>query len=221
MFRFALPFALALGAAGAAMALEPPAIPLAEGTRWIYVGDISGTVDGEDVVTHKLTTMLVKHHRVFGKYEIAVMEAGPLDTAVCSGDESSSHDTLVFVRSGTSYWKLWVQDDSELDSEAAIRARIGDSDPFIVQPLHGRDQMGCKEQAMNCWTVEESKRKLTKIEGLDSDIVRSIYTLTYRSNPDHEVMEIAPGVGIITDTYSHHGTRCDTQFRLLRFTKGK
>ena len=78
-----------------------------------------------------------------------------------------------------------------------------------------------KQAPMYCWAVDgiTSNRTLkigkVAIQGTDE------YQLIFRTNPDHEIMTLVPGVGITAWEYAHHGTTAEANLRLIEFRTGK
>ena len=64
------------------------------------------------------------------------------------------------------------------------------------------------------------KIKLNDIKGLSSHPTTTEYELRFYTNPDHEIVKFADGVGITGFQYVHHGTISETNLRLIEFHKG-
>ena len=47
------------------------------------------------------------------------------------------------------------------------------------------------------------------------------FTLVYRTNPDHQIIDFVPGIGIVGFQYVHHGTLSETDLGLIEFGKAK
>jgi hypothetical protein len=58
-----------------------------------------------------------------------------------------------------------------------------------------------------------------ELKGLSSADYFSVWTVAYRTCPDHQVIDIAPGVGIIRLECDHHGTVACEDVRLVEFKR--
>jgi hypothetical protein len=77
-----------------------------------------------------------------------------------------------------------------------------------------------REDGWYCWHVERCEQSSLSIRGFNSDERKSVYTIGYRTCPEHEIMEVVPDVGIIRYLYDHHGTVASTDVRLVSFRQG-
>jgi hypothetical protein len=135
-------------------AAEPPAIPLTKGAVWVYRGTVRGDNEKNDrVVKNVTTTMRVVDRWMAGKYEIAVMEAGPFDVT-CDRETHPAEgvSTLVFARAGNSIWQLRLEDPKALKTENAVRLEIGTDAPYLIEPLQGRASIGS-------WTLSAAQKR--------------------------------------------------------------
>ena len=53
--------------------------------------------------------------------------------------------------------------------------------------------------------------------GFESEHLLPTWQIVYRSLPDHQIMEIAEGLGIVRYVYEHHGTVASVDARLVLF----
>jgi hypothetical protein len=72
-----------------------------------------------------------------------------------------------------------------------------------------------------CWRVEKKAQRQLSATGLPAPARREVFTLAYRTTPDHQVVEVASGVGIVRCQYEHHGTVASADVRLVEFHPGK
>jgi hypothetical protein len=47
------------------------------------------------------------------------------------------------------------------------------------------------------------------------------WEIAYRTNPDHQLLRLVPGLGIRGFTYEHHGTVASATARLVRYVPGR
>ncbi len=174
------------------------------GTTWVYNATIRGDFAKPDVVRHVKTTMRVEEYQRVGRYEVAQISGGPRDVA-CFAIE---HPTIDYwVRDGSRFYEISRSGPDLLDdpTEESIAAALEDSDPLVIWPMKGRKSIGCqKDSAMYCWTIEEG----------DDEFV-----LTFRTNPDHEIIHFKPNVGITRYVYGHHGSPCDIDVKLVKMRR--
>ena len=90
---------------------------------------------------------------------------------------------------------------------------------FQWPPIGGAQPGGgtCPERSdqMYCWVLDSfSKRSLRRIEGLKPGSY-TVYSVIYRTNPDHTIIDLVPGVGVTGYEYSHHGTVDDIDLSLV------
>jgi hypothetical protein len=80
-------------------------------------------------------------------------------------------------------------------------------EPWLVLPII-KDQRWAndptREDSLYCWNVEAATHKRFKPLGLPDTV--PVWTIAYRTLPDHQIMEIAQGVGIVRYVFEHHGT---------------
>jgi hypothetical protein len=49
----------------------------------------------------------------------------------------------------------------------------------------------------------------------------SLYTLVYRTNPDHTMLGLVPGLGVVHYAYKHHGTTAEADAWLVGYHEGR
>lgn len=196
-----------------------PAMPLARGTTWIYRGTVRGNGEHDDrIVKNVTTTMRVVDYWMAGKYEIAILDpAGPYDVSCLR--EPPYVGSVAFARTAGSIWELRVKDPSTLKSEAVVRDEIGFDTPHVVQPLRGRSSIGCESKIDNlfCRTIVATQKRLEKVKGVDAQVLRATYTLTFRTVSDDRIEEYAPGIGLTRFRYEDHSAPCHQDFRLVEY----
>ena len=66
---------------------------------------------------------------------------------------------------------------------------------------------------MYCWYAEMSREKGVKV-GDNSFSNVDVWTAAFRTNPDHQILTFADGIGITGYDYSHHGTTSEVHLKL-------
>lgn len=75
---------------------------------------------------------------------------------------------------------------------------------------------------MYCWVVSEVRQeKLLGVKGVDASKAMTISQTAYRTNPSHQFVDYAPGIGIVRYQYVHHGTVSECDMKLIEFQPGK
>jgi hypothetical protein len=64
-----------------------------------------------------------------------------------------------------------------------------------------------------CWYVEHKKETDIRVAGVGP--IRDVWLAWYRSNPDHQILGFAPGVGFVSYDFSHHGTLSEAHVKLV------
>jgi hypothetical protein len=70
-----------------------------------------------------------------------------------------------------------------------------------------------------CWHVEARKRRSIEIKGVPRTKADVVFTVAFRTNPSHELVEIVPGIGILRFEFEHHGTVASSDVRLIEFKR--
>ncbi len=81
------------------------------------------------------------------------------------------------------------------------------------------DQDPAREDTWYCWCVEQVHARGLSIGGFASRGPLKTYRLAYRTCPDHQLLDIVPGLGIVRYVYNHHGTVISTDARLISFSR--
>ena len=180
--------------------------PLAYRTEWHYRGTVRGNWDRMTAPRNVSTTMVVDSRARVGRFEIAVVRGTPWEVSCFTKDSGRPPYTNVIVRDGSSYYHIQMDDpDPIMDvfhSERNVEEELQGNQPFIVMPMKGRKSIGCEaHSSMYCWTIDELKGE---------------FEITYRTNPDYEIINFRPGIGITRFRYNHNGSPCKIDLRLVR-----
>lgn len=89
--------------------------------------------------------------------------------------------------------------------------------PLTVGHKWGQDPV--RDDTWYCWCVEQVETKTLAVKGLTSNPASNVYRLAYRTCPDHQLVDVAPGLGIVRFAYAHHGTVASADVRLVSFSR--
>jgi hypothetical protein len=98
-------------------------------------------------------------------------------------------------------------------------------DDLILQlPLHtgqlfGRDTAE-RRDTFYAWLVDTAEPVPSSLRRLQPGLTDSLYSVVYRTNPDHTVVGFVPGLGVAHYTYVHHGTIAQVDARLVAYHDG-
>ncbi|HUN63716.1 MAG TPA: hypothetical protein VMU53_17085 [Candidatus Sulfotelmatobacter sp.] len=202
--------------------------PFHVGTYWIYKGTV-GWQDSENDketsgdVTWKMTVVkVIRKQGVVG----AVVTGYPADLDFSAGTtepkpwlilENENHQ-IYLENLGPDYdlAKLSSSDEHGFDKFMV------EDNLFFQWPLKQGAKF-CDEEAkkreddMYCWVVEQTgKKKLEGVAGAPSG-EQNVFRLQFRTLPDDNTIELAPGIGLLGYEYHHHGTVADTSLQLVEF----
>ena len=87
--------------------------------------------------------------------------------------------------------------------------------PLFKGKEWGNDSSVKRADHMYCYYVKDEKNlDLSYIKGVEKGL-KKVYTIVYDTLPDHEQVEYAEGVGIISYNFVHHGTVDEKHVRLV------
>ncbi len=200
--------------------------PLVEGAYWIYkgqvlwmkLGDTTGIVN-KDTLTWKMEVMEVVNR---GNVTGALMKGHPDDLNWY--DKGRERIFYVIIKVGSKYyyanlnkWKRLIDEDDNLIDLVKV------SNLFLDLPLwkgknYGEDVQLTRPDSSYCWFVTEEKDVFYKeIEGVEADVKRKQFSIMYRTNPEHEIIEFTPDIGITRYIYQHHGSISDVDVKLIEY----
>src|SRR5271165_155480 len=198
--------------------------PLAKGSYWIYEGEETSQRPGQGakVFTEKITWRMEVVDRTERNGIVAAVVRGYPD------GEPQELQVLVAVDGRDFY--LLPADPSVLkrvkDPNDALVDLVEEDQIILSLPLAMGKRFCEAEQITRpdgyyCWVVEDHRKdKLTSIRGVASDINREVYRIAFRTLPDHVILGFAPGVGITSWVYVHHGTIMEERVKLVEFHNG-
>ena len=214
----------------------PDYFPLEKGTFWIYRGETKFLVKNPDVgknepkaevLTWRMEVVdTVARDRLFA----ALIKGAPFDLGWYKpGKERGDY---LIVRAGTAAYYLLTGKEA-LDAWAKIKdasqslfeiGQLGEvliDAPLMEGKVYGGD-VGNLASGRYCWIVEGEREFNPKRFPAAGKLVNPHdFTLAYRTNPDHQILDFVPGLGIVGFQYVHHGTLSETDLGLIEFGKAK
>lgn len=186
-------------------------IPSAPGTFWRYRAAVEWTVADSNVVRSAdidwETTVAAT--RTSGATTVLVLSGFPSDLCWYEPGTKPSLMALVFRSDG-----LYLEraPEHEIDAErfaTAVLASAPAPDDHVLSPIpHVGDCLGGspgRTDGLYCWHVDRRVRH----DG------RPGWVVAYRTNPDEQVVEFVPGLGITRYEFRHHGTVASVRARLV------
>jgi len=229
MFRLAV-IAVVSVATGLGPRPPRPPVPLEQGTVWVYEGQVSWTVPNSAEVRSAPLRWVAEVVESFDTLECrAALVRGWPDELAWYEPGQNPGLTLV-VMYGNRVFTRGVQGEPEAReavaklSREAERVLLADSDVFLDLPLAKSKRWGGdpgRADTLYCWFVEDVREGPLRVRGCPSSAIYTTYTVAYRTLPDHQVVEIAPGLGIVRYEYEHHGTVACADVRLVEFRAPK
>jgi len=211
-----------VGTVAASSGIGAELIPLRAGVRWTYAGQAeTASADDDSRRSEELQWVT----------EILAVEEGPAGrAAVVRGfpDElawwqaGQQPRVGILFESKERLFRLWSVSEEAARLAAAALARGTEAVPAGQEPLlelpltPGRSWGGDarRDDGLYRWTVERKDLRLIDVPGLEPE-TREVATVSYRSLPDHQVLEVVQGVGLVRYVYEHHGAPATVDVRLV------
>jgi len=201
-------------------------LPLQKGAHWVYEGTVKWTVAGSDQVNSRRLRwkMEVVDTATRGGYTLALIKGGPWDLAWYEPDVKPA-EYLIVVRDRTTYLLKERARDLFGDVGTALDERDLADNIWFRTPIQKADKycapdQPAREDSMYCWFAEDTKTvRLQHVIGV-KDGAYPATLLAFRTNPDHEFVELVPGIGITHWEYAHHGTVAEADLHLVEFSRG-
>ncbi len=224
-----LPWIFLIPAACAWSAGAPPVFPIQKGTYWIYRGEVAWADPDNHVHSRKLDwKMEVTDEIQRGRYKAAWLLGSPFDLMwYQEGKPRRCHlGVAVDEKSFCLVDCPALQAAHGMLTERDLRALTRNDGALIFKlPLRQGEvfaQIPNRDDTMYGWCVETVKQTaLLGIHGVPEAGMRTQYELFFREVSDHQIATYVPGIGLTSYVYSHHGTKADTDVRLVEFHPGR
>ena len=200
----------------AALAARPaacPVLPLATGRSWTYRARVSWSPAGS--TTSRDTTITwttrVLDVRTRDSIDVALVQDWP--TALAWWEPRQQPDSTFLVCTGHRLYQV----ASHRGAPSALRdsllagRRLPAIDDLLLQlplrdgDLYGRDRAE-RTDTYYAWYVEAVVRAPARLIRVGVRRTDSVYTVAYRTMPDHQIMDYVPGFGLTGYVFAHHGT---------------
>lgn len=205
-----------------------PGLPLKVGTSWTYHADVARDGGGSDRARHQTVqwTTTVVGVQSSESAVAATVQGWPDDLAWWEPHQSPT-TSVIYCTRGRAYL-FHSQTDSAQALAASLlsgarHAALGDlilELPLRTGQLYGRDTSG-RDDTFYAWFVESAESIPSTVRRLRSGLGDSLYTVAYRTNPDHTILGFVPGLGIAHYVYVHHGTVAQTDAWLVAYKEGR
>jgi hypothetical protein len=216
---------------GTGLNAAPPVlspIPLEKGNRWIFEGKIETTLTGSSKVytTNICWAMEVVDSNKSTNVQAAIVRGFPDELPWFEPGHVPGY--CVLLNFSNRVYQLKMPDEKEatetlkniMIEPGKFSTQAQDYNELYALPLAKGKRWGGdtkREDGWYCWRVEKVKQETLHIEGESSNQTTTTYALAYRCNPEHELVDIVPGLGITRFVYMHHGTVASVDVRLVSF----
>lgn len=210
--------------------------PLEKGNYWIYRGETKYLVKhpGSDKNMPKTEVLTWKMEVIDtatrGPFFAALLKGFPFDLSWY--EPGKSRGDYLILREEPSTYRIFSGQDAR-EAWAKIKetgqppADFKESGevlldlPLTVGKTFG-EVPGNQAKGRYCWVVEGERAfnpKRFPAAGKLTD--PRCFTLVYRTNPDRQVLDFVPGIGIVGYQYVHLGTLSETNLGLVQFGTSK
>jgi hypothetical protein len=198
---------------------------LKPGNYWIY----AGTVAWSDVTTKTFS----RSKKIIWKTEIfEEMSRGELKAYLVKGafadltwyepgDKAGQYLWIIYK---DRFYSLGVDPDllrRFRDPKDSLISAVLEEEPIMQAPLQLNQctvalqpEERDRQDMMYCWYMEDMGLRKLAASNVPPGPV-TVWTAWYRTNPDHQTLGFAPGVGIISYDFSHHGSVSEAHVKLI------
>ena len=203
-------------------------LPLKPGSTWTYRAEVAWAAGGSDSARHQTlswtTTLLTI--RTSGSAVAATVLGWPTDLAWWEPERTPT--TSVIYCSGGRVYVLHPPSGTAAGVATALlrgEQRPAVDDLVLQFPLHtgqlfGRDAAE-RPDTFYAWFVAAAEPIPAAVRRLRSGLTDSLYSVIYRTLPDHTVVGFVPGLGVAHYVYMHHGTIAEADAWLVAYHEGE
>ena len=190
-----------------------PVVPLTTGRSWTYRAHVTWTVAGATTTRDTVIAWTTRVLEVRTRDSVSVALVRDWPTALAWWEPGQPPDTTFVVCIGARLFQV--------AANGGVRPALGDSllsgvrrpsldDLLLELPLHTGDLYGRepsdRTDTFYAWYVESAAPVTTRLARLGAPDADSVYTVAYRTLPDHQILGYVPGFGLTRYVYAHHGT---------------
>ena len=222
-----LPFPMGLQwTAVAAVAGSSCPIPLERGTQWTYEGRVEWTESGSGKVKSAQVRWVSEVVDLVGSSGVraAVVRGFPDELAWYEPGQSPGFCVLLSASNRVYRLRADGQNQARALAQRLLRnprtVPEGAEEIFDLPLAAGRKwgQDPAREDTWYGWCVEQVQSKALSAKGIGTKRPLKIYRLAYRTCPDHQLLDVAPGLGVVRFVYGHHGTVASADVHLVSFS---
>jgi hypothetical protein len=203
-------------------------LPLTPGTSWTYRADVSWAVSGSDSARQQTLswTTSVLAVRTSDSAVAATVQGWPTDLAWWEPGRVKSVSVIYCTRGQIYQFHPPAEAVTARVTSPLAGSQQPTADDLILRfPLHAGQSFGgaaaSRSDALYAWFVEAAESLPSFIRRLRPSVTDSLYTLAYRTNPDHTTVGFVPGLGIVRYSYTHHGTTASADAWLAGYHEGR
>jgi hypothetical protein len=210
---------------GASAMLSCP-IPLEKGTKWSYVANVAWTVSGTSrpaIAKIPWSTEIVDSFK--GSNAQAAVVFGFPNELVGYEPGQSAHFSVLPAVSNRLYHLPTDGENAARSLARQLSANPSElptsAEPFLESPLasgHKWGQEPGRNDNMYCWYVEGAGEVPPRCKAFLKNPPSKVVRVSYRTCPDHQLLDIVPELGIVRYVYRHHGTMASSDVRLVAFS---
>jgi len=208
---------------------ERSEFPLDKGTFWVYAGNVTWVTPETPAVQRRTITWRMEIVDVIPRDLLvaAVVKGHPRDLIWFDPKREPGVYVIVQVNLRKHYLLEGeraqtvlkrVKDPADLLSDLVRESEIFLETPVTLGQRFCQTEMLTRTDWRYCWFVEEERTPTVKsIPGVPVDWDGPEYGIVYRSLPSDEFVGFAPGIGLTSYDFSHHGTNSYVQLKLTAF----
>lgn len=189
-----------------------PGLPLTAGASWTYRADVTWAVGSGSLGRRSVAwTTTVLSVRTTDSAVAATIRGWPGDLASWEPGREPSVSVLYCTGGRVYHVRPRIGTAAALVEDLLSGTQRPVADDLILElPLHtgalfGRDP-AARTDNLYAWLVEGAQPVPPSVRRLHPGIGDSLYSVAYRTNPDHTIVGFVPGLGVVHYVYEHHGT---------------
>lgn len=205
-----------------------PELPLAPETSWTYRAEVAWTAVNSTTIERDTidwtTTILTL--QTLDSISVATVRNWPSRLAWWEPDQPPVTSVLICTGGRVYHLEPLEGTTQGLVDSLLTGLRRPSQDDLILQfplrtgELFGRDAAD-RDDTFYAWYVEAAEPVPADLARMQAGRSDSLYTLAYRSLPDHQLVDFVPGLGVTRYIYGHHGTVAEASAELVEYHSGR